>query len=316
MEIKLITPSAGQIINGNKITALRISHILEQIGHKVTVTECYEGKFCHLMIALHALHSFASIAQFHKQHPELPIVLVLTGTDLYSHIKTSLTAQQSLEMATRLVVLQQRGLAELPTHLQAKTRVIYQSVEKVVLKPSRSENEFKIAVIANLRAEKDPFRTAIAVRDLPASSQAKVIHIGHALNAEMEEWALAENIRNHRYQWIGTCSYQQTRQILASSHLLAITSLMEGSSNVLGEAIASAVPVVASQISGLMGTLGEDYPGYFPMGNTTALTSLLHKAETDIEFYQQLQAACASITSLIDPERERRGWQQLLAEIS
>src|SRR5581483_2410444 len=90
--------------------------------------------------------------------------------------------------------------------------------------------------------------------------------------------------------------HDQTRRLVAGSHLLAITSLMEGSSNALCEALAqpSPTPVVASRIGGLVGTLGAGYPGYFPVEDTAALTRLLWRAESDPAFYAALEAGCAA----------------------
>jgi glycosyltransferase involved in cell wall biosynthesis len=105
--------------------------------------------------------------------------------------------------------------------------------------------------------------------------------------------------------------------LIASSHLLAITSRMEGSSNVLGEALAQPSPtrVVASRIGGLIGTLGEAYPGYFPVGDTAALADLLWRAETDAALYRELETQCAQAAPLVAPERERAAWAGLLAEL-
>jgi len=316
MNITLITPGSAQTISGNRITALRIGRILKQLGHRLAIQEQYDDKPCDLMIALHALRSFESIKKFKDKYPDLPLIVVLTGTDLYHYIHTDSNAQQSLELATRLVVLQERALDELEKRFHIKTRVIYQSATRMRRKAARSADEFKVCVIANLRPEKDPLRTAIAARKLPASSRVKVVHIGRALDARLEKAALAEIERNPRYCWPGELSHREARLLLASSHLLSITSRMEGSSNALCEALASSVPVVASKIPGLVGTLGEDYPGYFPAGDTRALTRLLWRAESEAEFYRQLEEHCARRAPLVDPLRERDCWQRLIQELS
>jgi len=132
----------------------------------------------------------------------------------------------------------------------------------------------------------------------------------------MKKRVLAERSRNPRYRWLGDLPHWKTRRILASSHLLALTSRMEGSSNVLSEAIASSVPVVASKIPGLMGTLGKNYPGYFAVGETRELAYLLRRAEFDQDFYRDLKAHCARLRPLVDPERERASWKLLLRELS
>jgi glycosyltransferase involved in cell wall biosynthesis len=132
----------------------------------------------------------------------------------------------------------------------------------------------------------------------------------------MENKALEETQSNPRYRWMGALPYGKTRRLVAGSHLVALTSRMEGSSNVLSEALISSVPVVASQIPGLMGTLGEKYPGYFPLGDTRALARQLRKAEVDESFYQDLQSHCARLSSLVDPQREQESWGKLLEKIS
>ena len=122
MKIQLVTPAPLKINNGNKITAVRWAGILKKLGHRVHVTQRYDGKACDLLIALHARRSYDSIRRFHDRHPNLPLIVVLTGTDVYRDIHDDPKAKRSLELATRLVALQKMALRELPRRLQAKTR--------------------------------------------------------------------------------------------------------------------------------------------------------------------------------------------------
>jgi putative glycosyltransferase (TIGR04348 family) len=315
MKIRLVTPAGPSDRNGNSITALRWARILVRLGHRVFVDASYRGKACDLLIALHARKSAPSIRLFRKQHPDLPLIVALTGTDLYRDLRTSAAARQSLELATRIIVLQSQALAELPRRLRRKTRVIYQSASQVNGAPRRSD-AFKVCVIGHLRAEKDPMRTAMAARLLPASSTLRIAHVGRAMDEKSERQARAEMRRNPRYRWLGELPHWKTRRLLASSDLLSLTSRMEGSANVLSEAIASSVPVAASKIPGLIGTLGKNYPGYFTVGNTRALARLLRRAETDRRFYRALKSHCARLRPLVDPWREREAWKNLLSEIS
>ncbi|MGH7772023.1 MAG: selenoneine biosynthesis selenosugar synthase SenB [Candidatus Binatia bacterium] len=317
MRIRLITPASTSARNGNSITALRWKRILSHLGHQITLEQRYEGGACDLMIALHALRSFESIQRFRELHPELPLIVTLTGTDLYRDIQINPNAQKSLDLATRLIVLQSMGIAELPKRLHSKTRVIYQSADSFNGKVSPSRNGFfNVCVIGHLRPEKDPLRTAMAARHLPASSRVRVFHIGRALTEELKKRTLAEVSRNPRYRWVGDLPHWKTRRLLASSHLVALTSRMEGSSNVLSEAIASSVPVVASKIPGLIGTLGRNYPGYFPVGDTRRLARLLQEVESNAKFYHRLKTHCARLVPLVNPKRERTAWKGLLRELS
>jgi len=268
------------------------------------------------MVALHARRSFPAIDQFHRLHPTHPLIVALTGTDLYGDIKTSAEAQQSLELATRLIVLQPKGIEELRPHLHAKTHVIYQSVVGPKQPPAKPKTTFDVCVLGHLREVKDPFRTALASRLLPASSRLRVRHAGKALSQDMEEAACAEMDANPRYHWLGELQRWRARQVLARSHLLVLSSVMEGGANVISEALAVPVPVLASRISGSIGLLGQDYPGYFPVGDTQALAQLLDKAERDAGFYRELDDWCRRLAPLVHPDRERKSWRRLLDDLS
>jgi putative glycosyltransferase (TIGR04348 family) len=315
MKIRLITPAPAHSRKGNRITALRWARLLRQLGHRVVIEEGYAGGGCDLLVALHARRSYESAARFQQQHPELPLFVALTGTDLYQDIRFSCQAQESLEMATRLILLQPRGLLELPEHLRGKARVIYQSVERPRAVPPKSKHSFDVCVLGHLRPVKDPFRTARAARLLPPASRIRVLHVGGALTEDMAEQAAGEMTENCRYHWLGELPRWQAQRVLARSHLLSLTSEMEGGANVISEAVAASVPVVASRISGSLGLLGDDYPGYFPVGDTDTLAALLMRAETDPPFYTALQTAGARLAPLVEPERERQTWAALLAEL-
>ena len=45
------------------------------------------------------------------------------------------------------------------------------------------------------------------------------------------------------------------------------------------------VPVIASRVAGCVGMLGDDYPGLFPVGDTTALANLVLSGGTRCGFY-------------------------------
>src|SRR5438445_4855053 len=151
MKIRLITPAPAHSRKGNRVTALRWARLLRELGHRVLIEERYEGGSADLLVALHARRSADSAARFRQEHPELPLILALTGTDLYQDIRSCCQAQEELEMATRLVVLQPMGIQELPEHLRPKVRVIYQSVEKVQAIPPKRKRSFDVCVLGHLR---------------------------------------------------------------------------------------------------------------------------------------------------------------------
>ena len=253
--------------------------------------------------------------RFRHEHPELPLILALTGTDLYGDIHTDASAQESLEMADRFILLQPAGIEELSEHLRDKAWVIYQSVTAPPGKFSPKKNAFELCVLGHLRPVKDPFRTAMAARQLPPSSRIQVVHVGGALTDDMKAQADAEASTNPRYRWLGELPRWRALRILARSRVLVLTSQMEGGANAVSEAIACSVPVISSCISGSIGLLGEDYPGYFPVGDTQALTDLLMRVETDAAFYSILKTWCERLKPIVDPDRERQSWKCLLQDL-
>jgi putative glycosyltransferase (TIGR04348 family) len=315
MRILLVTPAPSGSRKGNRVTAERWARLLRELGHRVRIAEEYQTQRCDLLIALHAFKSYPSIHRFRRERPEDPLVLCLTGTDLYGDIHSRPEARTSLELATRLVVLQPFGLDDLPEPLRGKTRVIYQSVPaSAVRMPSRRE-VFEVCVLGHLRAVKDPLRTAWASRLLPASSRVRVLQVGGALSEDWAEQARVEAASNPRYRWLGERPRGAALRLLSRCRLLSLTSQLEGGANVISEAIALGVPVVSSHIAGSLGLLGSDYPGYFPFGDTQALADLLGRAETDTAFYAALCAQCAERRPLFEPARERQSWHDLLREL-
>lgn len=89
---------------------------------------------------------------------------------------------------------------------------------------------------------------------------------------------------------------------------------MEGGANVMSEAIVLGVPVLSTRISGSVGMLGEDYPGYFPVGDTKALADLIVRAENDAGFLQSLKQRVESLSPRFKPEAEKASLERLLNE--
>ena len=312
MKLLIVTPAPPKSKRGNRITAERWARLLRELNHRVQITETYEGESCDALIALHARRSAKSIALFHAEHPHKPLILALTGTDLYRDIETSPSARHSLDLASHFVLLQSDGIRFLPRCYREKCHVIMQSVNPLLRKPAPLKSVFEVCVIGHLRSVKDPFRAALASRLLPEDSRIRIVHLGAALSPAMRKRARAEMKKNPRYEWLGELSHTRTMQRLARSRLLVLSSKMEGGANVVSEAVSMDVPVISSRISGSIGLLGNDYPGYFPVGDTQALATLLHRVETDKRFYRHLQSGCRRLKKLVTPQKERACWRVLL----
>ena len=119
---------------------------------------------------------------------------------------------------------------------------------------------------------------------------------------------------NSRYFWLGKKPRWQTLIILARSRVVVLSSLMEGGPSVLSEAVVAGVPILASRISATLGLLGEDYPGFFEVGDTSALSKLLYKTETDPQFMAALKQKINLLADKFDPSVEKLSLKKLLKE--
>src|SRR5216683_3940264 len=164
MKIALITPVGARSRSGNRHTAMRWAAMLRSLGHRVRVSVRWDGRAADAMIALHARRSHASIVRFRERSPASPLVVVLTGTDLYRDIRSDSDARASLALADRLVVLQDMGRLELAARFRRKARVIYQSAQ-VHESGEPPSSRFRVAVIVHLRKEKDALPTARALSE-------------------------------------------------------------------------------------------------------------------------------------------------------
>jgi putative glycosyltransferase (TIGR04348 family) len=293
---------------------LRWQSFLKKLGHEVLISNHWSGKNTDALIALHAYRSHASLVQFRKLYPHRPIILIMTGTDLYRDMPSHPEVLKSMEMSDAIIVLQSAALTMIPKHLQAKTHVIYQSTKSVKRK-ALLKKSFLISVIGHLRPEKDPFCTPESLKYLRPESKIQVSHLGKAMSPEMKSLAKAYNKELKNYRWLDELSHSETLQQLSRSHLMVISSLMEGGAHVVTEAIAIGVPVIASDIPGNRGLLGDDYPGYYPVGNAKALALMLQKAEFEPLFYKSLEAHIKKRVRYAQPSAEKRSIKLLMESL-
>jgi putative glycosyltransferase (TIGR04348 family) len=288
--------------NGNRHTALRWAAFLRAAGHAVEVSvEWSPGQPADAMLALHARRSHLSIKAFPADRP---LVVALTGTDVYRDIHESAEARESLELARRLIVLQPMAARELAPRLRRKVRVVVQS-SATTLRHAPVRRGFRVCVIGHLRAEKDPLRALAALAHLP-DENIEVVHLGAALDEALAGEAKLGMAREPRYRWLGSAPHARALRWLASSHAMVISSRMEGGANVVCEALRIGVPVLASRIPGNVGLLGAGYAGYFPVEDERALAALIGRAASDRRFYLNLKADIRKLRATVSPRAEAR----------
>lgn len=317
MRILIVTPAARGSVIGNRVTAVRWAALLRQLGHRVVVANQVPEGSWEVLVALHAVKSRDAVAQFKRDYPGRPVILALTGTDLYDPTALhSAAARESLSAADRLVVLQPLGVNAVPEPWRGRARPIVQSARAPDPRPTPTAGAFRVCLLAHLRDVKDPLLAARAARRMDPASRLQIVHFGAAHSDEAAAEARREEECNPRYRWLGPVRRARALRELCQSHLLLVSSRLEGGANVVTEALACAVPVLSTRIDGSVGLLGPDYPGYFPAGDAGALAAALQRVETDAAFQAELTRRVEALRPRVHPDRERDAWRDLLAELA
>jgi len=311
--IVIVTPALADANNGNWQTARRWAAMLGGSKSVRLASGWVEGNDA-LMIALHARRSAPAIQAWKRLHPQRPLVVVLTGTDLYRDIAVNADAQQSLLLADRLIVLQPLGLESLPPDVRGKARVLLQSTpaRRTLAKTGR---HLRALMVGHLRDEKSPSTYFDAATLLAGRSDIRLDHIGAALDPQLGSMARALAASQPNYRWLGGLPHGPTRRRIQAAHVLVHPSRMEGGAHVVIEAVTSGTPVLASRIDGNVGLLGDDYDGCFPAGDAPALARLLQRCRDEPAMLSALARQCTRRAPLFHPDRERAALLALVDEL-
>lgn len=308
----LVTPALASANNGNWQTARRWARFLAA-DYRVRLCAAWDGKPADVMLALHARRSAPSIHAFAQAHPQQPLVVALTGTDLYRDIAIDADARRSLALAWRLIVLHDLAPLDLPAPLRAKTVVCFQSTPA---RPplAKTGRHLRALMVGHLRDEKWPQTLWAAAARLHDRRDIRIDHIGAALDADLGAAARACADAHPAYRWLGARPHGQTLRRIRQAHVLVHASRMEGGAHVVLEAVRRGTPVLASRIPGNVGMLGADYGGYFPPGDDAALATLLQRARDEPAMLNALAAQCDTRAPLFEPARERRILRETLKD--
>ena len=313
MKITLVTPASKGSQSGNRVTAVRWGAILRRLGHRVRIVTEYSDESSDLMVAIHAWRSAQAVARFKVRQPDSPVVVLLSGTDIYRfQHEAPDTTLATMHLADRLVGLHDRVHLDIPERFGAKLHIIYQSCPAPRQPRKPTGRGFQVCVVGHLREEKDPLRAAYAARLVPPDSRLRVVHLGAAHTPDWADAARAEAQANPRYEWRGSLPAWQVRGFYMRCHAMVMSSVMEGGANVVTEAIVADLPVIASDISGNRGLLGEAHAAYFPAGDEQALATLLTRAEEDSDYLESLAAAAAIRQPQLTQEAELAAWGALI----
>ena len=311
--VVIVSPALQDANNGNWQTAKRWEQMLSK-HYRIRILKEWDGDASdNCMLALHARRSAGSIAAWHARHGSRGLILALTGTDLYRDIDSDTSAQQSLDSARHLIVLQELGIQQLPKKHHAKTVTIFQSTGTRKTLPKTAKH-LNAVMVGHLRDEKMPQTLFEAARILKDEKHIHITHIGAGLDEALAQDAINTEAICARYTWARGLKHAQTLARIQRAHILVHTSKMEGGAHVLMEAVCSGTPVLASRMDGNVGMLGANYAGYFPVGDAQALAALLRRCKNEPAFLDELATQCALRAPLFSPANESANLNKLVAQ--
>lgn len=316
--VLIVSPGLAADNNGNWQTARRWAQMLRGVARTRILSHWPapdEDLNAVAMLALHARRSADSIEAWASAHPGRGLAVVLTGTDLYHDIIDDATAQRSLALAQRLVVLQEKGPQALPEAFRGKAHVVFQSTTTRKTLP-KNPKFLKAVMVGHLREVKSPQTLFQAARLLTTRPDIHIDHIGVALETPLGVQARLAEADNPKYRWLGGVAHEATRWHIQRADVLVHCSHMEGGAHVVMEAVCSGTPVLASKVDGNVGMLGEDYAGYFAWDDAKGLAELLTRCRDEAPFLASLRAQCETRAPLFQPAKEQAALIDLIKALT
>ena len=321
--IKIFSPTGDNVVTGNYVTAKRYAYLLQNLGHRVLTLSVFEEKVSvegvTCAFVLHAEKGFHVIKELTAE--SIPVVLVLTGTDLYRDIISTKKSKRdnclrSIQLASAIIVLHENAVSDLLKVVSVPRERIFVVLQSVVdFKKKRfffkNKNEYKILLLSNIRKEKGVIVAVSGFLDfkknIDTRSKFTLDHIGGILDQSYfrKITNLLEDVKS--VSFLGSIEKEKLQTILANYDLLLHTSLIEGGSLVIQEAQNAGLPIIASDISCHTSLLGSDYVGLHTAGSPKDVSEKLHTFFFDRLCRKQMEkqlSSCPAARSTVGMEQE------------
>ena len=311
MKINVCTGYPLDSPRGNTTTAYRIVERLQQAGHHAIAMHTDTPPHADVQISLHVLKTAAASEYFVKNNRGR-LFICLTGTDMNGGFEQNpKLSEQTIDLAEKLVVAHPACLPQIPDRWRAKTVVIYPSVTLPELNTIATPAAPLFTCIGHLRPVKAPHLMHSAIQEIP---QADLIaaSIGNAYDVTDGQQALLNARQDARYRWQGGFDRKTALEWMDASLATINSSISEGGANTVIEAIQLRVPVLATNIPGNRGFLGDDYSGYFETGRSDQLAELMRRCLEQPDFVERLKTQLDRQRPLFSTERESEELASLL----
>ncbi len=321
--IKIYSPSRDSAVTGNYVTSKRYAYHLQNLGYRVFVYNGFEEKVnvegVRCAFVLHAEKGSHVIKELAAKN--VPVVLVLTGTDLYRDIISTKNSKKercfrSIQLASAIVVLHENAVSDLLKVVSFPRERIFVVLQSVVDFKKRTflfkkKNHYKILLLSNIRKEKG---IIVAIsgflefqKNIDARTKFTLDHIGGVLDQGYFKKItnLLEGVKS--VSFLGSIEKDKLQTMLASYDLLLHSSFIEGGSLVIQEAQNAGLPIIASDISCHAALLGSAYVGLHSVGSAKDVSEKLKTFFFDELCRKQMEtqlSSCPAAGSTLGKEQK------------
>ena len=263
MKVVMVTPYYHQH-RGNSVTVERISLGLNRLGISTEIISVTKDNKLPLLPLADLVHGFNAYEFYkywkHRGSPSYPYMVTLTGTDLNYALfdeKTTDRLVQTLQGAKAIHVFNKEAKNLIQQEVQGLKNKIYlipQGTHSFPPNQGRVEKKegFIFLLPAGIRRVKN-IAAAISLLT-PLHEQDPRIRLWIAGPViEQKEWGRVQKLVQEKSHWIrywGEIPHAEMGDIYRNADVVLNTSLAEGQSSAILEAMAMCIPVLASNITG------------------------------------------------------------------
>jgi len=283
MRVAIVSPYTLPFYSGNSLLADRLRAKLCSRGHQVAVfnsaADSHEGAVSFAPDILHSLHAVRTASWTDKiiAGHQIPLIITLTGTDYNGGLAGSISSvplEKSLLTASGLIVFHDEAYQSLKTKYQAvaeKVCVIPQGVEiihdhvdrdSIRSEYSLHKNDLVFIMVSGIRPVKNIGYGLDAFSEIKKQvCNARLLLVGPVIDKEEANRVLAAGEQLPGFTYLGDQPPTVVRNLMSAADIFMNTSLHEGMSGAVLEAMAEGLPVLATRVSGNRSLIREGESG-------------------------------------------------------
>ncbi len=212
-----------------------------------------------------------------------PCVLIAQGSDVHGYLRSPPRRKAILEAAGRsqCIITRSRSLATLLANAgvePAKLHAVHNGTDTALFHSGPKTGKDKtVLFVGNLLPVKNPELLLRAFARLDGDTQLVIAGKG-PMRPQLEQLAASLGI-TPRVQFLGPQLAPQIAEQMRLADVLCMSSLNEGLPNVVIEAMASGLPVIATHVGGIHEVIDAPWKGTLvPSGNDAMLAGALREA--------------------------------------